>query len=62
MPNEMYAALVGALVGALVTHWLAMKTADKEFANLREISKIDAWHAAAHEFIAAFAPDVTKLD
>jgi hypothetical protein len=54
--------MLGALVGALVTYWLAMKIADKQFAHLREISKIDAWHSAAREFISALAPDVATLE
>ena len=62
MPNEAWSAILGAAVGALITYRFAVTLADRQFQHLRAISKLDAWHAAAQEFITAFAGDLLALE
>jgi hypothetical protein len=58
---EIWAALLGALLGAWITYRFAAKLADKQFEHLREISRLDAWHTSARDFIEAFAPELAVL-
>jgi len=54
--------IAGALLGALCTYWLSLRLAERQFQHSREISKLDAWHNAANEFIAAFAGDLELVE
>lgn len=54
--------IAGALLGAISTYWLSLRLAEKQFQHSKEISKLDAWHNAASEFIAAFAKDLEILE
>ena len=62
MPNEAWSAILGATVGALITYKFAVTLADRQFEHLKAVSKMDAWHVAAREFIAALAPDLKMLE
>jgi hypothetical protein len=61
MPNEIWAAIVGALVGAWITYRFALTLAEKQFGHLRELSKIEARRSAARDFFEAFAPELAIL-
>ena len=62
MPNEAWSAILGAAVGSLITYRFAVTLADRQFQHLKAISKMDAWHIAAGEFIAALSPDIRMLE
>ena len=62
MPNEAWSAILGAAVGSLVTYRFAVTLAERQFQHLRAISKLDAWHVAAREFISAFADEIATLE
>ena len=54
--------IAGTLVGVLGAYRLSIKLADRQFSHLREISRLEAWRAAAKEFRQAFANDLAVLD
>ena len=54
--------IAGTLLGVLAAYRLSMKLADRQLMHMREISKLDAWHAAAHEFVSAFSKDLATLE
>lgn len=54
--------IAGALLGAVCTYWLSLKLAERQFQHAKEISKLDARHNAAGEFIAAFAKELEALE
>ena len=54
--------IAGTLAGVIIAYRLTLKVADKQFKHLQAIAKIDAWHIAAGEFIAALAPDLKMLE
>ena len=54
--------IAGTLIGVLGAYRLSLKLANQQFQQLREISKLDAWHVAAHEFISAFSDDLAALE
>jgi hypothetical protein len=62
MPNEGWTAILGATVGALITYRFAVTLLDKQFRHLSAISKLNSWHVAAHEFVAAFADEIAALE
>ena len=54
--------IAGALLGVLFTYRLSLKAIDRQFHLLQAVSKLDAWHFAAGEFISALAPDLRMLE
>jgi hypothetical protein len=54
--------IVGTLAGVIGAYRLSLKVAERQFMHLREIAKLDAWHVAAHEFVAAFSADLATLE
>lgn len=54
--------IAGTLAGAVVAYRLTLAVADKQFKHLQAISKLDAWHVAAREFIQAFTTELAVLD
>jgi hypothetical protein len=54
--------IAGALLGAVCTYRLSLRLVEKQFEHSKDISKLDAWHNAANEFIAAFAMDLETLE
>jgi hypothetical protein len=54
--------IAGTLLGVLGTYRLSINLADMQFRHLREISKLDAWRAAAKEFVAAFSLELATLE
>jgi len=54
--------IAGTLIGVLSTYRLSIQVADRQFQYLRQISKLDAWHAAAYEFTAAFTSYLAVLE
>jgi membrane protein DedA with SNARE-associated domain len=42
LPNEIWAAVLGALLGAWITYRFALRLAEKQFEHLRQISKLEA--------------------
>lgn len=61
MPTEIYAALLGALVGALVTYWFAVKLVQRQHANDLSLSRIEARRIACAGLRAAFAPTLAFI-
>jgi hypothetical protein len=61
LPNEIWSAILGALLGAWITYRFALKLADKQFEQLKEISKLEARRSAARDFVDAFAPELAAL-
>ena len=55
-------AIAGTLLGVIFTYRLAIKSADRQFQHLRDISKMDALHAAGRELVQAFAQELAVLD
>lgn len=62
MPNEVWAAILGAIVGAWITYRFAVTLTDRQFQHLQVISKLDAQHMAAREFMSAFAAEIAALE
>ena len=54
--------IAGTLIGVMGAYRLSLKVAEQQFLHLREIAKLDAWHVAAHEFVAAFSGDLATLE
>lgn len=54
--------IAGTLIGVLGAYRLSIKLADRQFQHLREVSRLDAWHASAREFVAAFSDELAVLD
>ena len=54
--------IAGTLIGVLGSYHLSIKLADRQFKHLREISRLDAWHAAVREFVAAFSEELATLE
>ena len=61
MPTEIYAALLGALVGALITYWFAVKLIERQHANDLRLYTIETRRIAAATFRAAFAPTLAFI-
>jgi hypothetical protein len=61
LPDEILSAILGALLGAFITYRFALKLANKQFAQLKEISKIESRRTAATDFIKALAPELAAL-
>ena len=61
LPNEIWAAVLGALLGAWITYRFALKLAEKQFDHLRELSRLEAWRSAARDLIDAFSPELFTL-
>jgi surfactin synthase thioesterase subunit len=72
VPNEIYAALLGALLGALLTYRFAKRLADEQAAHARELLDSQAAHAralaenesirhASYQLRAAFAPSLVII-
>lgn len=61
LPNEIWAAVLGALLGAWITYRFAIKLADRNFEHLREISKLEAWRSSARDLVDAFSPELSIL-
>ena len=61
MPTEIYAALLGALVGALVTYWFAVKLVQLQHVNDLSLSKIENRRISAAQFRAAFSPTLAFI-
>lgn len=55
-------ATLGAVFGAVCTAVGAFFLANKQFRHLREVSKLDAWHVAAKDFVSAFSEELAVLD
>ena len=54
--------IAGTLIGTVTTYWLSMKLAKQQFSYLREVSRLDALHRSAGDFVDAFAEDVALLE
>ena len=54
--------IAGTLLGVIFTHRLSMKSADRQFIHLQQISKIDAWHVAAQNFVSAFSEELATVE
>lgn len=61
LPNEIWSALLGALLGAWITYRFALVLARKGFEQLCEVSRIDAWRASGREFVRALSPELSTL-
>lgn len=62
VPTEGISALLGALVGGFITYCFSLSLAEKQFQQLRQISKLDAKYAAAARFREAFAEELVALE
>lgn len=54
--------IAGTLLGVLGAYRLSIKLAYRQFEHLREVSRLDAWHASAREFVASFSDELAILD
>lgn len=54
--------IAGTLIGVLGAYRLSIKHADRQFEHLRDISRLDAWHASARQFVASFSDELAVLD
>src|ERR1035437_2360714 len=61
MPNEIYAAILGALAGAWLTYRFALGITEKQFVNSRILADREALRFSAAKFRAAFAPALAEI-
>lgn len=54
--------IAGTVLGAVLTYRLSLRLVERQFKHLREVSKIDAWHVAAQEFVSAFSREIAILE
>lgn len=62
MPNEAWSAILGAVVGSFITYRFGITLADRQFQHLKAVSKLDAWHAAAQNFVAVFSEELATVE
>jgi hypothetical protein len=62
LPTEVWSALLGAAVGALITYRFALVLAKKQFEYMKAVSRLDGRHAAARVFVDAFAEELAALE
>jgi hypothetical protein len=62
IPTEAISALLGALAGGFITYRFSLALSEKQFEQLREISKLDARYAASARFREAFANELVALE
>lgn len=61
MPTEIYAAILGALMGAWITYRFASGLTEKQFNNTRVLADREAARVSAAKFRAAFAPALAEI-
>lgn len=61
MPTEIYAAILGALMGAWITYRFALGLTEKQFNNSRTLADREAVRSSVAKFRAAFAPALAEI-
>lgn len=61
LPTEIYAALLGALVGALITYWFALKIINKQALHSKELSNYEFLRMQGTQLRSSFSPELAYL-
>ena len=62
LPNEIYAAVLGALLGAWLTYYFARRLAADQLKNMLVLAKAEAARSAGIRFRHAFAKELSALE